>query len=452
MKTSRRSFLAMGASSGVVAAFNGFGAAALASPTCTSPTPPGTHPVPWKIPHGQKTVARVSAYTYTAAHWKLLAKAYAKMRALPNSDPRSLEAQQNMHAWYCAQCPGSPNDIHGSWTFFVWHRGFLFFHERILGSLVGDMTLRLPYWDWENPARRLLPDQYYSGSLNDATRDLAKGHTVERTAPGYGFYDLNQVPAEIALNFTDFGGDASSSGDVETGSHGFVHMSVGGLTGNMGNLETAAGDPIFYSHHGNIDRLWYSWEKFGAHLDPGGAFPVISFNYYDEAKKWRLLTAAQMSPTTKLGYIYDTKVAPPSFVSGLKNIPLPVQQNIIVGPPPPPDRAAIERAQTTVVSLSRLQYSGTGAFLVEVHGPSGTHKVGTFFVTPHGTSYPMAMEPRFANVRFVVPVGTARALAEKGAQILIRRSNAGSGQQTLLTSGFSAPAPARLAGVTLHVR
>jgi hypothetical protein len=455
MRPTRRTFIALGASTGVAAALARFyaPAPALANPTCTSPVPPGTKAVPWKIPKGQTTVNRVSAYTYTAAQWKLLHKAYAAMRALPNSDPRSLEAQQNMHAWYCAQCAGSPSDIHGSWTFFVWHRGFLFFHERILGSLVKDPTLRLPYWDWENPSRRKLPAQYYTGALNDATRDLLQGQSVERNAPGYGYYDLNLVPADIALNFPGIGGDSTSSGDVETGCHGFVHMSVGGLSGDMGNLETAAGDPVFFAHHGNIDRLWYSWENYDAHTDPDGAFPALTFRYYDETKTWRSLTADQMSPTTKLAYAYDTVVTPPLSLASLREIELLVQRNVVVGPPPPgPERDAIAQASTTVVSLRQLEFRGTGAFVVEAHDAAGTHVVGRFFVVPHGTDSPMTMASRSANLRFVVPVAIAKALAQGGARITVKRSRANGRRTGQLIEGFRPAVPAKLAGLTLSVR
>lgn len=29
----------------------------------------------------------------------------------------------------------------------------------------------------------------------------------------------------------------------------------------MGDLYTSPADPIFYLHHANLDRLWWSWQK-----------------------------------------------------------------------------------------------------------------------------------------------------------------------------------------------
>lgn len=45
--------------------------------------------------------------------------------------------------------------------------------------------------------------------------------------------------------------------------HGQVHGWVGGT---MGVVAFAAYDPIFWAHHGMIDRLWYLWQL----QHPGG--------------------------------------------------------------------------------------------------------------------------------------------------------------------------------------
>ena len=40
--------------------------------------------------------------------------------------------------------------------------------------------------------------------------------------------------------------------------HDQIHGWVGGT---MGAVSTSAYDPIFYSHHCMIDRIWYLWQK-----------------------------------------------------------------------------------------------------------------------------------------------------------------------------------------------
>jgi hypothetical protein len=443
--TNRRTFLALGASA---AAASAAGVPTLAgaqlTPTCTQPWPAGTTPTPWSAPYGQTTINRISAYD-PSYNWTRLKKAYAAMRALPASDPRSLAAQQNVHAWYCQTCMGEPppNDIHGRWTFFVWHRAFLYFHERILGLLAGDTTLRLPYWDWENAAHQNLPPQYYQGSLNDTTRELQPGHSVQRALPCCGGWFINlvtTVPPEIGLDFTGIGGDATSSGDVETGPHGYVHMSVGGANGDMGNLETAAGDPIFFAHHGNVDRLWYSWEQVSGNVDPAGLSSIPPFAFYD-GTKWRTMSASQMIPTTHIGYAYDTKVNPP--LKFRVKFPILLQQNRVLKPLPPEQVRAVAASPEVAVSLSHVEFTGTGAFTVVAKTATGSHVVGTFFVVPHGKH---AMDTTHsANVRFVVPAATAQALTQPGTTVHLSHA-AG----LRLTAGV--PAPAKLQGMTLSVR
>ena len=56
-------------------------------------------------------------------------KAYALMRALPDTDPRSFKVQADLH---CAFCNGAywqggaagntPLQVHFSWLFLLWHR------------------------------------------------------------------------------------------------------------------------------------------------------------------------------------------------------------------------------------------------------------------------------------------------------------------------------------------
>jgi tyrosinase len=45
-----------------------------------------------------------------------------------------------------------------------------------------------------------------------------------------------------------------------SGIHGGGHYGVGGTHGQMGDLYTSPGDPIFYMHHANLDRVWWSWQ------------------------------------------------------------------------------------------------------------------------------------------------------------------------------------------------
>ncbi|KAI9170636.1 Tyrosinase P [Paramyrothecium foliicola] len=43
--------------------------------------------------------------------------------------------------------------------------------------------------------------------------------------------------------------------------HGCGHIGIGGNTGDMANLNSSAGDPLFYMHHTNLDRIWDKWQS-----------------------------------------------------------------------------------------------------------------------------------------------------------------------------------------------
>ena len=88
-----------------------------------------------------------------------------------------------MHCWYCSGAADSLNgmEIHGSWWFLAWHRAYLYFHERILGALIGDPTFALPYWDWDSctddpkdmTGRNRFPGEVYGFPTSDSTAAAA---------------------------------------------------------------------------------------------------------------------------------------------------------------------------------------------------------------------------------------------------------------------------------------
>ncbi|KAH4983491.1 hypothetical protein HBI68_195550 [Parastagonospora nodorum] len=62
--------------------------------------------------------------------------------------------------------------------------------------------------------------------------------------------------------------------------HSSGHYGVGGIQGTMADAEESPGDPLFYCHHGNIDRIFWQWQQkdLTARLNEVGG-PIKPFDY-----------------------------------------------------------------------------------------------------------------------------------------------------------------------------
>jgi len=291
-------------------------------PTCPAPPSGGTSFVAGS--DKRPITLRKSIGALSDAELSKLHDAYTSLRALPSSDKRTWLMQADMHALFCASCTNSPTDIHGSWNFFPWHRAFLYYFERILGSLVGDLDgFRLPYWDWEHI--RTLPLPYASpgsssNSLWDGIRNssLAGGGnlpathgTTSRITTLYGLSD-----------FATFGGDAGSAGSLESDPHGIIHTDVGQPLPprhDMGSLGYAARDPLFFAHHCNIDKLWSGWNDLASggtstdYKNPtDSGFLDTRWSFWDENQQVVSISAADvLDHKNTLRYVYKVSLRIP---------------------------------------------------------------------------------------------------------------------------------------------
>lgn len=317
--SSRRKFLqVLGLGTGFLG-LNGFGGLAFPSSVLADCSPPAHgNASAWRR-DCRPILPRRPASSLNSAEITKLKSAYQAMRALDTSDPndpRGFTQQANIHCWMCSE-GGAALAVHNSWKFFAWHRAYLYFHERILGKLIGDMNFRLPYWDWDVSSHRRLPGAYTSP--NDATNPLWNSTRAMSPTDELPDEDVGEDAMEAALTagtFEEFGGNASDGGIPEGTPHGSVHVDVGGFLGDMGAFETAGKDPVFYAHHSNVDKMWSDWNKGSAtHTNPTeAAFLNLSWTFFDENKVWRSITAAHvLNHENQLRYIYG----PSSFRENL---------------------------------------------------------------------------------------------------------------------------------------
>ncbi|XP_008778193.1 polyphenol oxidase, chloroplastic-like [Phoenix dactylifera] len=261
---------------------------------------------------------RPAAHLVDSEYLAKYAKAVELMKALPADDPRNFTQQANVH---CAYCDGSYDQIgfpdieiqvHNSWIFFPWHRFYLYFHEKILGKLIGDETFALPFWNWDAPAGMRMPSIYTdpSSSLYDKLRDAKHQppYLIDLDFNGQdpSFTQAQQIDHNLKIMYRQviangktaqlFMGSPYRAGDqpnpgagsLENVPHGTVHLWTGDRNQpngeDMGILYSASRDPIFYAHHSNVDRMWYVWKKLGGkHKDfDDKDWLNTSFLFYDE--------------------------------------------------------------------------------------------------------------------------------------------------------------------------
>lgn len=240
-------------------------------------------------------------------------KAVKAMKGLQAKDPRCWTFQANMH--------GAPQEdgvnpgwgwcMHRNWWFLPWHRGYLYFFERIVRKLSDDDSFRLPYWAWEKPNQDVLPVPFRNAGppekpnpLHDPTRyaKVNAGSSVRPAGLAGTFaadWDWAKRTNEFTTAFaaTAFGGlkvkgtmptsppDASESfGVMESRAHNLIHVGVAPQSGgNMADPDTAARDPIFWLHHANVDRLWNRWLDERGHYNPDDPdWLKQAFPFYDE--------------------------------------------------------------------------------------------------------------------------------------------------------------------------
>ncbi|KAG8386535.1 hypothetical protein BUALT_Bualt03G0158500 [Buddleja alternifolia] len=104
-------------------------------------------------------------------------------------------------------------------------------------------------------------------------------------------------------------------GAPERGSHTSVHTWVGDPRQpnqeDLGNFYSAGRDPLFYSHHANVDRMWTLWQYFLPSnkvpdkriTDPD--FLNAAFLFYDENAQLVRVTVKDCLDNLRMGYEFE---------------------------------------------------------------------------------------------------------------------------------------------------
>ncbi|BFI36567.1 polyphenol oxidase [Marchantia polymorpha subsp. ruderalis] len=304
--------------------------------------------------------------------------AYKRMKELPRDDPRGFLRQWHVHCAFCVEAflsrylNGTPTpyplQLHYSWTFLPWHRMMLYYHERILGSLINDPEFTLPFWNWDNqldagaaqmpqifvpynPPNPAIENFYlYEGAIRDQNHYPPRVMTLNfkpledkagiiptpeetRDANLCMVWNMvvNKVSAQEYLGVkyntsADFSAVSHPNASAESGGseslHNTAHEWVGNLNNpafpdneDMGVFTYSGRDPLFYSHHGNVDRLWDVWQTLPDGVTVDGTrtrkefddvdFLETEFTFFDENKDMVRVKVKDTLSNAKLGIMYQ---------------------------------------------------------------------------------------------------------------------------------------------------
>ncbi|KAK6222866.1 hypothetical protein LQW54_000676 [Pestalotiopsis sp. IQ-011] len=289
------------------------------------------------------------------------------LKKAPAQTQATYAGVRNRYDDFMAQHINRTDFIHFVGFFQPWHRMFVAQYESELRSVCG-YTGAQPYWNWSldawsetafvnspvfDPVNGFGGNGPYIDSSNDTSvrlhipgktgcvLDGPFKNTSVNMGPGYNTsYNPHCLTRDLApslavqkLNisgvaytlaartFAEF--DVRVEGGVEVADmtyHGGGHLSVGGDLGEMGNIYSSPGDPLFYLHHANMDRLWYTWQLLDwqkrkseiAGPDTQFAYP---FDFFGEIPYTNITLDYEMDfsplgPNRKVSEVMDPQAGP----------------------------------------------------------------------------------------------------------------------------------------------
>ena len=281
---------------------------------------------------------RKSFYDLTDEELRTLCKAIGYMRNdIPTDSPLHWENYGRQHAHHCTEAGDNNPQVHWSWHFLPWHRGYVYFMERILANIlttklnIDGSKFAYPYWDWcthqEIPNTRLRQQMGLASPLfgydltqedmvnadnlgfdNTALYDGSRGPTIlkpkmdpdnevtedskNHIKDALYYTSATYINKILTAPFEQFAGGSTidrttGQGLLEQNPHNDGHDWVGtriGKNRTMGTLRYAALDPIFYMHHGNIDRIFSLYNQPMPSLD--GPWGQQTYEYTDIDGTW----------------------------------------------------------------------------------------------------------------------------------------------------------------------
>lgn len=192
-----------------------------------------------------------------------------------------------MHAIGTGRVPGSnwPDQSHRGPGFLPWHRAFLLHYERVMQTTHPHVSLH--FWREDEPSNIFVQSFLGANRIGIGLDDVDFGPLGDGN-PLHGWtiggVALNRERADRAniawcnlqanvISPSAYrgppGGNFSSG--VESNPHNDGHGWVGGW---MADCQTSPQDPVFFSFHADIDRLWAVWQWDHDRFQSDGSDPL----------------------------------------------------------------------------------------------------------------------------------------------------------------------------------
>jgi hypothetical protein len=303
------------------------------------------------------------------------------------------------------KCPTNPEEVtqigetgepfyckHSVYSFIAWHAPYIYQFELLLNkhdkskkreyitlpwldltnfnndySFINDPEITI-YYDsqmitTENP---LSSAYYYVNGVR--TRTQRNGFLTPHNNKQY--VQLNIVKKQLndalyASNYEEFSSAANqkvTQTPLET-PHNSLHDIIGGKNGNMSSIDISAFDPLFWLHHCNMDRHYYSWysnitnqftvplyptyiteQTMNEHCAPFFDKDIFNINWMEYQYGWQNCTGnyakvSDIIDIQKFPYTYDIitpyeKSVSNAYIS-INNVPIPpesVEINVYIHP------------------------------------------------------------------------------------------------------------------------
>lgn len=213
----------------------------------------------------QDFLYRKSIRNLSAADLANLRTAYSRMMQI--RDNRGYNYFAGIHGapqWFCWHMQRSRRGSRALRLFLPWHRAYLYMFEQAVKDQVPQAFV--PWWDWRSEAshREGIPGAFSDTTFDSQPNPLNRArinvpemtppkddHT--RRSPGEPGDLPSPDQVDYALGLQDYGDFNDEIEMIHNGVHGWVG-------GDMASVPFAAWDPIFWSHHAMIDRLWWLWQ------------------------------------------------------------------------------------------------------------------------------------------------------------------------------------------------